>query len=286
MKILVITDSDLDGAGSALFIKWAFPKATVDVVEITSDKYFESTFRQQKTDKYDKVFITDLTIPESLIDAVDKSNFIIVDHHLSHVEVRDRYKDAKVLIQEETSTVKLLQCCFSKVKLTQPQLDLLMYIDDYDQYALKYKEGLKLCAIFYCHNRPKVEKFCEAFKDGFRPYTEQEKNMIRLHFKKFAEQKESLQFYTGEINGKTWVSFMCEHTPNELAHYALEKYNADICLIIYPKWDAVSFRKRRDCDTPLNRLAEVLCDGGGHAYAAGGKLNDNIMKLTQKFKPC
>ena len=197
MKILVITDSDLDGAGSALFIKWAFPKATVDVVEITSDKYFESTFRQQKTDKYDKVFITD---------------------HVSHVDVRDRYKDAKVLIQEETSTVKLLQCCFSKVKLTQPQLDLLMYIDDYDQYALKYKEGLKLCAIFYCHNRPKVEKFCEAFKDGFRPYTEQEKNMIRLHFKKFAEQKESLQFYTGEINGKTWVSFLCAHTPNELAH--------------------------------------------------------------------
>ena len=286
MKILVITDSDLDGAGSALFIKWAFPKANVDIVEITSDKYFEPTIRQQKIDKYDKIFVTDLTIPDSLIDLVDKSNFIIVDHHLSHVEVRDRYKDAKVLIQEETSTVKLLQCCFSKVKLTQAQQDLLTYIDDYDQYALKYKDGLKLCAIFYSFNRPKVEKFVEAFKDGFRDYTAQEKNMIFLHYKKFQEQKDSIQFYKGVIDDKVWVSFMCEYTPNELAHYALKKYNADICLIIYPKWDAVSFRKRKDCDTPLNRLAEVLCDGGGHAYAAGGKLNEKIMQLTQRLELC
>ena len=43
-----------------------------------------------------------------------------------------------------------------------------------------HSEKLQLNAIFNCYNRPKVEKFIEAFDKGFREYTLFEKNSISL----------------------------------------------------------------------------------------------------------
>ena len=286
MKLLIITDSDLDGAGAALHIKWVFPKAKIDIVEIVADKYFDSVVRGLKLDKYDRIFITDLTIPDSLLELLDIPKVTILDHHLSHIEVRDRYKQAAVYLGEETSTVKLLKYCIPNDKMTAEQLQLMDIIDDYDQYSLKYPDSLKLNSIFQSLNRPKVNKFVEMFSNGFRPYNNLEQGMINIYFKRFKEQLENIQFYRGVINDKVWVSFMCQSSPNELAQYALRKYGADICLIVYPQFETVSLRKRKDCDTPLHRLAEVLCDGGGHAYAAGGQLTGRVKQLTTKLQPC
>ena len=47
----------------------------------------------------------------------------------------------------------------------------------------------------------------------------------------------------------------------------------------------VYFRKQKDTDINLGKLAEKLCDGGGHEYAAGGVLSDNIKTLSRDFQP-
>jgi len=35
----------------------------------------------------------------------------------------------------------------------------------------------------------------------------------------------------------------------------------------------------------MAKLAEKLCDGGGHDDAAGGSLNDTIINITKLLKP-
>ena len=103
MKILVFTDSDLDGAGSALFIKWLFKSklSYFDIVE-TMETVFHNDFndKAQTLDSYDKVFILDLDLTEAQIKLVDKSNVVVIDHHTPHVSKRGLYQHAKPIIEE------------------------------------------------------------------------------------------------------------------------------------------------------------------------------------------
>ena len=34
-----------------------------------------------------------------------------------------------------------------------------------------------------------------------------------------------------------------------------------------------------------SKFAKKICDGGGHEYAAGGILNDNVLALSKQFEP-
>ena len=44
---------------------------------------------------------------------------------------------------------------------------------------------------------------------------------------------------------------------------------------------------RRSVDCPLNmgKIAAKLMNGGGHADAAGGTLNDSVINITKLLKP-
>lgn len=285
-KILIITDSDLDGAGSAIFLKQYHKDCKVEIIEIVQDKYFDQIVRDIKVDKYDIVYVTDLQIQEASIDKFDQNNVVIVDHHMTHYDVRDRYKNAKVLLQPHTSTANLLMTIMGDEHLSEKQTELMKYIDDYDQYALEYSESLELQAIFSQYNKPRVAKFIESFGEGFREYTSFEKNAVSIYNRKLNKAKEETEFFKGKVGNYVWVSFTCTDSPNELADYAIKKYKADICLVIYPQFESVSFRKSKNCTAQLHKIAEVLCEGGGHEYAAGGKLNDAIVKLTNKLLLC
>ena len=51
------------------------------------------------------------------------------------------------------------------------------------------------------------------------------------------------------------------------------------------KNNRVYLRKNREVDLNLGKFAKKVCEGGGHEYAAGGVLNDNILALSKKFIP-
>ena len=49
------------------------------------------------------------------------------------------------------------------------------------------------------------------------------------------------------------------------------------------KIGTVSFRKLKTCSVHLGKLASALCDGGGHEYAAGGKVCDKFLDFCKFF---
>jgi oligoribonuclease NrnB/cAMP/cGMP phosphodiesterase (DHH superfamily) len=78
------------------------------------------------------------------------------------------------------------------------------------------------------------------------------------------------------------VSCFASHSINEIAHYSLKKYDSDIAIVCNLNSMSVSFRKNKErCSMKLNKLAEILCDGGGHEYAAGGKVTDKFIAFTK-----
>lgn len=289
MNILIFTDYDLDGAGSALFIKWLYGKKITDlvIVEATETSLItELKAREHTLNHFDKVFVLDLDLNDEAIKLVDHNNFVIVDHHIQHTTKTALYHKAKVIVQQFDSCIGLLYKKFQSVmKLTEAQQLLITYINDYDSYKLEHKDSLKLNAIYTTYNNPKTIKFIEAFEEGFRPYTVMEKNSIKLFISRFKEQIEN-QVFKGYIKDYTAVSIIADFAISEVAHYIISKHNADIGFVVNLNTKTVSFRRCKTCDVDVSILAKNLCGGSGSPAAAGGGLTSQFANLTKNFKPC
>ena len=286
-KILVWADNDLDGAACSLLLKWIYSEA-----DITYDEIFEGAFSEKIKQKanslndYDLVFIVDLYVPDSEFELIDKLNVTIIDHHKTHESVMQRYKKAKTLIKEYPSACKLIYDTYLKNNdLTNEQKVIVVFADDYDSYNLKYKESLMYHAIVRTYNAPKIKKFIDAFQNGHRKFNLQEQNSIALYIKKIKEQIKTSEVFIGKLNNYKVVACYINHAPNEVLHYMINKYNADVGIGINLQYKFVSFRKHKNCKIKLNLLAEKLCEGGGHECSAGGKLTDKFIELTKIFHP-
>lgn len=288
MKIAIWTDNDLDGAGSALLLNHIYKKSADTLfIKETNDYDLIGYFKgwvSQYYDDYDRIFITDLYLPDELLEFVDREKIVIIDHHETHVNEKHKYKKATTCIQVHTSCVKLIREKFSKKLQNLPaELERLIdIVDDYDCYQLKYKESLKLNAVYHSLNKPRVDKFIERFSDGFKDFNAQEQNAIKLYFNKLKDQFDKTVYFSGSLKGYKVISCCADFGINEIAHSALKRFNADIVFVVIPNTKSVSIRKNKNtCDISLAKLAELLCDGGGHAYAAGGKITDKFLNFTK-----
>lgn len=286
MNILIYTDNDLDGAGSALVLKWYFESIANVVIEETGESTLVSKLKSKggALETFDKVFICDLALTADLIPYVDRENFVIFDHHIDHSKLKDEYKKAKVIVKPYSSCSKLIYDTFiSKLSLTKDRIDLIDLIDQYDSYKMKDTTALKLNAIFYIYNNPKVSKFIESFNHGIREFNIQEKNSITLFFKKLKEQLNGSEIFEGQIKDYKVVATFASYAINEVAHALLVKHKADIGIIVNTENKTVSFRRSKTSEVDVSILARKFCNGGGSVGAAGGILTEQFENLTKLF---
>jgi len=291
VNIQVWTDTDLHGAGATLVLKWLYKDAKTFSINDVSEYTFTGKFKgaEQSLDHYDKVFVVDLDLTPEQIKLADHHNVVVIDTHRGHIKHKHLYKEAKIIIDDSYySCVNLMLDKFNKhlQHLTDNQKLLLEYISTYDWYNTKHKESLKLNAVYYNLNSPKTEKFIEAFIDGYREFTIHEKNAIKLYFKKFKDQIDSGQVFTGMIKDYSVVATFANYAINELAHFLIKKYSTDISIIVNTQAKTVSFRRSKESDVDVSILAKKICEGGGHASSAGGKLTEQFANLTKTFVPC
>ena len=289
MHILIFTDSDLDGAGSALLLKEVFTGHEVIIVE-TSEYRILNEFKNRwnTLDHFDKIFVCDLSLNEEQAIAINRDNVVVVDHHETHSKFVEQYTKAKAVVTPYSSCTKLIFEKFkTKLNVTPEKEALVDLIDQYDSWSFDFPREMdpaRLNAIYYGYNKPKAEKFIESFKEGLREYTPQEKGAIKLHFKRFVEQLENPKF-AGMIKDFKVVSTFVAAQVNEVANYMLDKYDADVAIMVNLDLKVVSFRKKKGVQLNLGKLAEKLCDGGGAHNLAGGKLTDTFASFTKKLTP-
>jgi|TARA_R110002020_G_scaffold11922_4_gene44441 oligoribonuclease NrnB/cAMP/cGMP phosphodiesterase (DHH superfamily) len=290
VNILVWTDNDLDGAGASLVIKWLYSsKAKTFLINEVSESTISGKFKGilGTLDHYDKVFILDLDLQPEVIKVIDKENVVVIDHHATHVKNKHLYKNAKPIIEKYSSCTGLIYEKFkTALTLSDKQQQLINIIDQYDSYNINNVDSLKLNAIHRNLNNPKAEKFIDSFFNGFREYTVLEKNSIKLYFKKFKEQLQNGQVFKGKIKDYNIVATFADYAINEVAHFLIKKYNADIGIIVNSKAKTVSFRRSKESEVDVSVLAKTLCSGGGYPAAGGGSLTEQFANLTKTFLPC
>ncbi len=286
-NVLIITDSDLDGCGSCLVLRWIYKGSNItqQCVDRGNPK---KTFEKFDYSKFDKVYITDTYVPDDCKPLVDFENVYIVDHHKAHFDEKQKYTKAKTLMKEYyTSCTKLLFDLFqSKVEITKHQKLLVHIIDDYDCFELKYKQSRQLDAIYHelkGSNQDKLDKFVLEFEKGFFGFNNIQQNIINLRQKHLVEKIQESEFYRGKIDGVNSVCVMGGMFNNDIALYALKKYGADICIIVMPGINRVSFRRKKGSDVNLLDICSKYCNGIGHEYAAGGEITDKFLEVTKTF---
>ncbi len=289
MHIIIFTDTDLDGAGSALLLNRLYKGhdvITVETTEATILNEFKS--RWNTLDHFDKIFVCDLCLNAEQAEAINRDNVVVIDHHELHVPHAVKYTKAKSIVTEYTSCTKLIADKFkTKLNLDKQLESLVTLIDQYDCWSFDFPNELepaRLNAIYYTYNKPKWEKFVNAFGDGLREYNLHEKNSIKLFFKKFAEQLTNPKFVGTVKNYKVISTFVTSHV-NEVGHYLVNKYDADIAIMVNLDKHFVSFRKDTKCKADLSVLATTLCEGGGSHKLAGGKLTEKFMNFSKPFQP-
>jgi oligoribonuclease NrnB/cAMP/cGMP phosphodiesterase (DHH superfamily) len=289
VHIIIFTDTDLDGAGSALLLNRLFQGhdvITVETTEATILNEFKS--RWSTLDHFDKIFVCDLCLNEEQAETINRDNVVVIDHHDIHVQHVCKYTKAKSIVTDYTSCTKLIADKFkAKLNLDDRLTSLVNLIDQYDCWSFNFPnelEPVRLNAIYNTYNKPKWEKFITSFKDGLREYNIHEKNSIKLFFKKFAEQLINPKF-TGEVKGYKIISTFVTSHVNEVGHYLVNKYDADIAIMVNLEKHFVSFRKNSNCKADLSILATTLCEGGGSHKLAGGKLTEKFMNFSQTFQP-
>ena len=290
----IFTDIDLDGAMSYLMFEWYNKKRIPYIATRVQDfrASFAGWLKYHKLSDYDTVYILDLDVSSECLELVDKPNIVIIDHHDSHVKNKHKYKNAKVFIESETSCAKTLyKLLYSKSEktLSDECKKLVLLVDDYDSYTLKVPNSHELNSVFWNYQGDKIKKFVEDFGCGFHGFTSSHEKIIDFYKKKTDNIINSLELYEGVVPiGKKpvkVVSTFATSCINDVADHIIKHHDADIGIVVNVDSKKISFRKSKQCDVDLSVLAQMTADGGGHAYAAGGKMCDKFATFSKLFKP-
>lgn len=296
MNEYIFTDCDLDGAGSFMTYKWLNPDKQLSyTVTRVNDLYkqVEHFANSGGFDKHTRVLFFDFDVSDkNLHRLIDRDNVTVIDHHESNIESGVVYSKAKCIIENSTSTCKLVYKNFSgHEKLSQSKKLFVYLVDDYDSYNLKRPESKQLNDVFWSYKGDRLSKLSRDFSnDGFVGFNTFHTNMLILKQKDIEELKNTSEVYVGEIvtgkNKYSVSSIVCDRHINDMADYLIDKTGTDAAIVVNPKTSKVSFRKRdKDCTLSMVKLASVLTDeSGGHEAAAGGLICDKFLNFTKKLQ--
>jgi hypothetical protein len=187
-----------------------------------------------------------------------------------------------MLISEECSSCsKLIYKKFKKIKEFPVNVKkLVVYVDDYNEYILKYEESKYLNAIYRRFGYRNFYKFVDRFFDGFDGFTDTEINISEGFFKEIRDEVSTIDLYSGEFKGWGVLATFSKLPVNEIAKELIDNQKADVIIVVNPDTKFVSFRKPLGSPADIVYMAENLCDGGGGEWASGGQMTEKFLGFT------
>jgi hypothetical protein len=288
----IFTHKDLDGAVSLLTFLWSKPDATVTYREVTNLEVDIIKEYVKKTCNPPQIIVMDLSLREEFLPELDYEYITFIDHHKRSEKYINNFKMANIEYKEISSNTLLVRKMLkdSAPEFTDAQKKLILLADDFDSNKNAFQDSYDLNILFWTQFKNEFCYFVDYYKNGFKPFSEKQKEIIR-HTKEDAKIKYfDTKFFIGEIliEGlpQKVVAAITESFNNIVIDMILAKYNPDVLFYINTKSEKVSMRqKKRENTIDLSAFAEKYCDGSGHVYAAGGKITPLFMELTKKLKP-
>ena len=291
-KVLVIShEDDIDGLGGVILGYLAFKDIDYMLIHVKEQTEIVDFI---KNSNYEKVFITDLGLEDKIADEINElgMNVLHFDHHETNVYA-SKYAFSTVEIQRNgisTCGTELFYLYLKENNLLKDNALIKRFVEDtraYDTWDWVKNNNVeandlnKLFGIvgIDTYISKMVDKLRNNNKDIFDETdkylielnTQEENKLIELSDKSLIiREKDGLKF--GIVFGNKFLSIigntLCNRHPE-----------LDYMLLIDPLEMKVSLRSVR---IDVSKVAESY-GGGGHKYAAGFSLNEEIFKSLLKI---
>lgn len=291
-KVLVIShEDDIDGLGGVILGYLAFKDIDYMLIHVKEQTEIVDFI---KNSNYEKVFITDLGLEDKIADEINElgMNILHFDHHETNVYA-SKYAFSTVEIQRNgisTCGTELFYLYLKENNLLKDNALIKRFVEDtraYDNWDWVKNNNVeandlnKLFGIvgIDTYISKMVDKLRNNNKDIFDETdkylielnTQEENKLIELSDKSLIiREKDGLKF--GIVFGDKFLSIigntLCNRHPE-----------LDYMLLIDPLEKKVSLRSVR---IDVSKVAESY-GGGGHKYAAGFSLNEEIFKSLLKI---
>ena len=289
-------ESDLDGIFSAAIASIKFPEADISFYNYgrsNFEKMFEHIILNVKKEKSTgKIIISDLGINPDVedlsISAIRELSqmgwkVIWVDHHPWSKEVKSSIVPLATVIHDESGQRCASELMFEYIRLDSKvakQLSIMAHAMDFmtgGVYMVPISELIQ-----YYRNLPHSEKslidLARKAANGVLWDTEMQSTYGR-YLSIYEKERESAwkSLVIRKIAGLD-VAFLSISNYIQSSLFSKEvfsKTGADLCLL-YGTNGRVSIR-RNDNKTSCRVIASFLVEGGGHDYAAGGKLKSTAL---------
>jgi oligoribonuclease NrnB/cAMP/cGMP phosphodiesterase (DHH superfamily) len=279
-RILSISHNDLDGIGCQIVLKNYFNNIEFSVTTYNNiDEVLEKTIN--KLDRYDGIFITDIS-PNNreLFDRIDIP-MVYLDHHETALDLHD--PDENFYCVPEVCATKLTKGYIENmfhVKLSH--LDYFVdVVNDYDMWLHRDPKSWALNELYYNYWST---KFRTRFSDGDIKFTDGEEDYIRYRRKEFNRLYTEIDFY--ELEDIKGVLVNTNDFANDIANKILIEEDYKIVFVYIPKYNNISVRCN---ETYLNigDILKILELGGGHSNAGGfhnedtNVISSNVEKVSK-----
>ena len=293
-KILLISHiADEDGITPIILAREVFKE--VDTILLNPGEVDEKLI--ENIDKYEEIYITDLSISEDLALKIEenenyKNKIKLFDHHQTALYL-NKYSFAKVIIErnekKESATsifydylLSISDCEILRKESTKGLVEEVRLIDTYDFKTEEEKRAKNLDYLFSILGRENyIEYFTYLIKENDTfAYNEREKFLIKLQKDKvdnYITQKENETIFAN-IDGYEVALVYAEFYRSQLGNYLVEKYPIDFAVIINIS-RGISYRGKDKVDLSVFALNY---GGGGHKNASGSKITKEKLKEITK----
>jgi oligoribonuclease NrnB/cAMP/cGMP phosphodiesterase (DHH superfamily) len=177
----IFTHKDLDGAVSLLTFMWSKPNKTITYREVTNLDIPIIKEYVKKTCNPPNILVMDLALRQEMLPELDYDYITFIDHHKRSEEHIKDFKQAKILYEDTTSNSLLIRKLFKEEMpdLTFEQKKLILLADDHDSGENKFKESYDLNILFWTQFKNEFCYFCEYYKNGFKPFSENQLDFIK-----------------------------------------------------------------------------------------------------------
>ena len=311
-QIKIFSHNDLDGFGAPFLLQTVqpviFPQDHFDITNIGAGKIDEELdywFTHGDLNAYSDVYIMDMT-PDSdhTFDELNNhfaNHWLVFDHHETEEQARQQHAGNAVTMKsgQNQSATSLVwhwlshQDRFSQLGEQQQQqlaltVELIRAYDTWDwqndpSLTDEIKTGAdELDQLFWFYPIDYSADFIQAvLHQGWPAYRQANELLIQtLNDRRAHYLHHHLKdVLIDELDGHQWGFVYADDYKSEIAHELLQEHPAvEAAMVISPK--SLSLRSNGKVD--VAKFAERYFRGGGHADAAGGRIEINLIQTGER----
>lgn len=302
MKVKLITHTDFDGVGCAILAKHVFGEDNVSVVYCDySDMPNVVKPAVEAGLLYDRVFITDLNLPQDLVEYIDDTNesghILLFDHHIQSLP----YNNLSWVTAAEINAVGDKTCgtelFYSYLKNNYDDFRHSLTLQQFVRYVTYYDTWVwqnngadgdmakKLNDLLYIYGRDSfIYKMLNYLSKSNVKYSLSSIDEVVLSIRDreiqdYIDAKDK-QLKIVKVAEYTVGVVFAERFTSQLGNELCRRHSEiEFVAMICPEYNSVSFRTVKDID--LSEFA-ARYGGGGHKSAAGMQIDtdklDNFVK--------